>query len=627
MHGWMGKILHLDLSNSKIDVISTEPYAKKYLGGRGIASKIYWDTVTPGVKAYDPENRLIFMTGVLVATGTQAAARLSVVGKSPMALPEGFCYGNIGGFFGAELKRAGFDGIVVEGRAPGPVYIWINDGKAEIRDATAMWGQGAYRTGEMLQEAHGSRVRYITTGPAGENLVRTAIAFASHQSTSIAGYGAVMGSKNLKALAVLGSGKPSVFDPAGLKELTRYTVKLSKRISFGITPGIQGTGHDYILEILGKGSCYQCGMDCLRNRYRYGGREDLTDYRRCQAMEYYMPWVYGRDDEPVDTFYNAPILANDYSIDTIELRGMVDWMHRCYQAGTLSERETGLPLSKVGTSVFLEKLLHMIAYREGFGDILAEGLVRAGDKMPPKARAMFEPSLAPVGHYDEMPPRAFTAHAIIYPMEPRVHQPILHELAFTWVAWNLHNLDPKLSPVTNELFHDIARSFWGSREAGDLCRYQGKALAAQKIQNRAYIKDSLGLCDFTWPITYSFNSEDHMGDPDLEAKTFAAVTGVPAEEIDRYAERITNLQRAIMIREGRKLPQDDYPPEYNFSVPLPKLDQFNRPLLVPGPDGPVDAGGNVLDRGKFTAMLKEYYHLRGWDETTGRPGAEIMAGL
>ena len=136
MNGWMGKILHVNLSNSEITQFSTQPYSELYLGGRGIASRIYWETVTPKIKAFDPENRLIFMTGPLVATGAHGASRLSVASKSPMAFPEGYCYGNIGGFIGPELKKAGFDGVVLEGRAPRPTYLWIHDNKAELRDAS-----------------------------------------------------------------------------------------------------------------------------------------------------------------------------------------------------------------------------------------------------------------------------------------------------------------------------------------------------------------------------------------------------------------------------------------------------------------------------------------------------------
>jgi aldehyde:ferredoxin oxidoreductase len=622
MHGWMGKILHIDLDLSKLAESSIQPYTGKYLGGRGIASRIYWEMVKSTTKAFDPENCLIFMTGPLVATGAQGATRMSVVGKSPMAYPEKYCYGNVGGFFGAELKRAGFDGLVVTGRASKPIYLWINDDQIEIRDASVLWGNGAYRTAEIIQEAHGKRVRFLTTGIAGENLVRSAIIFGSHQSTSTAGYGAVMASKNLKAIVVRGTGKPSVADPRKLLEFNRYTIDISKRLDLTIPPDTTMTGHGYLLERIGKGSCYQCGLDCIRNKYRFGKRSDLEGYRRCQAMEYYLPWQYSRNDEPVDTFFYAPILANDYSICTFELRNMINWFYACYRQGSLTEEETGLPLSKIGTREFLEKLLHSIAYRQGFGDILAEGLVRAMEKMPEKARASLAPGVLPVGENDVNLPRSSIVHALLDPMEPRMSRPMVHG-GFARAAWMFSQMNPEI-PITTEVFREIARSFWGSVEASDFTSYEGKALAAVKIQNRTYTEDCLGLCDFAWPLTYSFSKPDHVGDPALEANLFTAVTGSSGNVIDRCVERVVNTQRAIMVREGRKVPEEDFPPEVNFTEPL----KSELPMMVPGPaNEPVNAAGKVLEKNKFLSMLKEYYRLRGWDEETGLPRAETLSAL
>ncbi|HJX13774.1 MAG TPA: aldehyde ferredoxin oxidoreductase N-terminal domain-containing protein, partial [Dehalococcoidales bacterium] len=167
MNGWMGKILQVDLGNGSITEIATRPYAEKYLGGRGIASRIYWETVRPETKAFDPANRLIFMAGPLVASGAQAANRMSVVGKSPMAYPEGFCYGNLGGFFGAEMKQAGWDGIVITGRSPEPVYLNIHNDKAGLLDASSLWGKGALEVEKIVGQTHGERARFITTGIAG----------------------------------------------------------------------------------------------------------------------------------------------------------------------------------------------------------------------------------------------------------------------------------------------------------------------------------------------------------------------------------------------------------------------------------------------------------------------------
>jgi aldehyde:ferredoxin oxidoreductase len=344
-------------------------------------------------------------------------------------------------------------------------------------------------------------------------------------------------------------------------------------------------------------------------------------------MEYYLPWRYNREEEPIETLFDAPTLANDYSICTFELQSIIDWLYASHQAGAITDIETGLPLSKIGTREFLEVLLHAIAYREGFGDILAEGLMRAKEGVPNKVRKLFGNAIAPIGQNDLAPPRAIVAHALLYPMEPRVHQPLIHEISFVRAAWAINRMQPGATPVTNRVFHAIAKAFWGSEAAGDLSSYEGKALAAKNIQNRTYLKDSLGLCDFGWPISYSFNSPDGIGDPELEARLFSAVTGVAGEGLVACAERISNQQRAILLREGRKIPEADYPLEFNFTQPL-QTDSRGQPVSVPGPgDEVVAASGKTLDRDKFTGMLKEYYCLRGWDEATGLPRPETLHKL
>ena len=622
MYGWMGKILHVDLSNGDVDELETMSYADRYLGGRGIASRIYWEKVPPGVKAFDPENCLIFMTGPLVATSTQGASRLSVVGKSPQTVPEGFCYGNIGGFVGPELKRAGYDGIVIEGRASKPVYLWINDDKAEIRDGAHLWGQGVYRVRDLLRERHGRKVRFITTGVSGERKVRTATIVCDHDSASSAGFGGVMGSKNLKALAIMGSGRPEVADRDRLRELNRYTVHISKRFRLSIPPSMADTS---VVEVIGKGKCYQCGLDCMRGFYRASNGKE--GYRKCQSMEVYLPWKYSKKDEPLDTFFDAPTLCNDYSLCTFEVRNTVNWLYGCYHSGVLSEEDTGLSLSKIGTMEFLEELLHSIAYREGFGDILAEGLIRAGDKVSGQARSVFTHSIVPIGEGDVAPPRAFVVHAIINAMEPRIHMPLRHELAFPWAQWVIHTRMPDLSPVTWRVFRAAVELFFGSKAAADLSTYEGKALAAKMTQNRTYLKDSLGLCDFTWPIMVSFNTPDYLGDPTLEGKIFSAVTGRPREELDQLAERIFTVQRAILIKEGWKGAEDDTIPDYNFDEPF-ETDSLGREITYPGRDGEIiSTRGNVLHRKKCSELLKEYYELRGWDPETGMPYYQTLKDL
>jgi aldehyde:ferredoxin oxidoreductase len=623
MYGWTGKILHIDLTHSRTKEILTELYAEKYLGGRGIASRLYWEAVTPDVKAYDPENRLIFMTGPLVGTGAQAANRMTIAGKSPMAYPEGFCYGNIGGFFPSFLKRAGYDGMVIEGRASKPEYLWIKDGTVEFWDASALWGRGTYKTGDMLRKVHGDKVHYVAIGVAGERQVRSAVMTASYESASTAGFGAVMGSKNLKAIVANGSGKVSVADPKRLKELNRYTIEISKRVRLAIPPDVTMSGRSELLEVIGKGSCYQCGVECIRGVYRYGKK--LEGLRKCQSMEYYLPWHYAKDGEPIETFFDAPTLANDYGIGTFELRNINNWLYDCHQAGVLTEEETGLPLSKIGTREYLEKLLHIMANRKGFGDILAEGIVRAAEKVSDRARAMLRVGVAPIGDRDLIPARAIITHALLYPLEPRVSQPLVHNIGFLYGLWMVNHFEgPTMSPVNTKLIHHVANAFWGGKEAANFSSYEGKALAAVKIQDRTYVKECLGLCDFCWPITYSLHTSDNVGDPDLEAKIFNAATGMDSDELETYGAIICNLQRSILLREGRMTPQDDYPAEYNFTEPLSP----DRPFIVPGPgDQPVDVSGHTLDRDKFSRMLKEYYRLRGWDTQTGVPLAETLTSL
>ena len=233
------------------------------------------------------------------------------------------------------------------------------------------------------------------------------------------------------------------------------------------------------------------------------------------------------------------------------------------------------------------------------------------------------PGVISVGENDMNLPRSSVAYAILEPMEPRMSRPMVHG-GFTRPAWMFGQMDPENIPITTEVFREIAKAFWGSVEAGYLSSYDGKALAAVKIQNRTYTEDCLGLCDFAWPLTFSFSKPGHVGDPDLEAKLFTAVTGVAGEEIDRCIERVVNVQRAILIREGRQVPEDDFPAEYNFTEPL----QPAMTMMVPGPgDEPVNVTGNVLDRDKFVSMLKEYYRLRGWDEETGLPLPGTLSAL
>ena len=311
-YGWCGKILKIDLSSETITEIDTHPYADRFLGGRGIATHLYWEYVPAKVRAFDPEIYLIFMTGPLSATGVQGASRFEVVGKSPMLMPEGFCYGNMGGYWGPALKRAGFDGLMVTGKANRPVYLLISDGKAKVEDAGSIQRKEVSQVGDYLKQKHGKKTHFITTGPAGMNLCRTANLMTDNEGSATGGFGAVLGAKNLKAIAVIGTQSPRVSDPDALKKLNHLTIKLNQRdTSFNPFPPDQ-------ISRTGKASCFQCGLDCImRSTFRTQSNKAVV--RKCQAMFVYFPWVMGRPSEPAKTALDATGLCNNLSLCTMEM--------------------------------------------------------------------------------------------------------------------------------------------------------------------------------------------------------------------------------------------------------------------------------------------------------------------
>ncbi len=622
IYGWCGKILNVDLSNSRVTERDTMDYADRFLGGRGIATRIYWEEVGPDVGAFDPENRLILMTGPLGGTGVQGASRFEAVGKSPMLMPEGFCYGNLGGFFGPYLKRAGYDGIVISGRSEKPVYVWIHDGKTKILDASLLWGKGVYDVREILKETHGKNVRFVTTGVAGENMCRSANLMTDNEGSATGGFGAVMGSKNLKAIAVLGSGSPLVANPEKLKELNQLTIRLNKR------DPLQVPFPEEQVRRTGKSSCYQCGLDCkYRNSFRTASGKDVV--RKCQSMFVYLPWVFGRPGESTETAVDATGICNDLSICTMEMANIIHWLESCYQSGYLTEKETGLDISKLGTHAFFETLANMIAHRQGFGDILAEGLLRAGDKLGDRAKAHFTNEVSDVGDGATYSGREYLMNGLLYALEPRQPIAMLHETSWLTGLWAMNQANPESSPVTSKVFRAAATKFWGHEKAWDLNTHEGKAMAAVNIMNRTYVKDSLLLCDSSWPIMVSWNTPDHVGDPGLESRIFSAVTGIVTDEIElnQYGERIFNLQRGVLLREGRRPKADDVPEEFNFTDPVETV-FMNPDVIVPGTGQEViSRKGQTLDRDVFEAMRKEFYDLRGWDSESGLQKAKTLEHL
>ncbi|WP_457552679.1 aldehyde ferredoxin oxidoreductase N-terminal domain-containing protein [Desulfobacula sp.] len=620
--GWWGKILKVDLSLETITEIDTHPYANQFLGGRGIATRLYWEYVPVTAKAFDPENHLIFMTGPLTATGAQGASRFEVVGKSPMLMPEGFCYGNMGGYWGPALKRAGFDGLMVSGKANRPVYLFISEGKAMLQNAAQIHFKGVKQVKAYLQQKHGKKTHFITTGPAGMNLCRNANMMTDNEGSATGGFGAVLGAKNLKAIAVIGTQSPLVSHPDELNELNRLTLKLNKRdTSFNPYPPDQ-------ISRTGKASCFQCGLDCImRSTFRTQSNKEVV--RKCQAMFVYFPWVMGRPGEPAQTALDATGLCNNLSLCTMEMANIIQWISAGYKAGYLNDSQTGLEIAKLGTWEFFENLCNMIAYRQGFGDLLAEGLLRAGETMGIEAKKLFTNEVAGVGDGATYSAREYLMNGLLYAFEPRQPIAMLHEVSRIIGMWVMNLQYPGSTPVTADVYRAAAAKFWCHDKAWDLNTHEGKAMAASRIIDRTYVKDSLGLCDSCWPLMFSNHTKDKGGDSTLEARIFNAVTGKELDEnaLLKFGEIIFNQQRAILLREGWNPKKDDMVAEFNFTDPVQTV-FMNSDVLVPGKgDIVLSRKGQTLDRKAFKKMRDDFYQLRGWNLETGYPTVEKLHEL
>ncbi len=612
--GYAGKILRVDLSSGKIHHVPTATYADKFIGGRGIAAKIYWDEVSPDIKAFDAENILTFFTGPLAGFPSLAGSRLQICGKSPATTPELFCYADIGGGWGAGLKSSGRDGIVIQGKSDKPVYLFLQDDIAEIRDASSIRSKNSVETREILKKELGSSVRVLSAGIAGENMVPFATVLSEDDSAGASGFAAVMGSKKLKAIAVSGSSKAVPANPEKLRELTEYVRKLAKDRT--VTPP---TLKEIPFPAKHKRrACYGCIAGCLRAVFE-SSDGDKGKFM-CQqsasyidaALQYYKGWT--------DVPFNAARLCDKYGLDTMVMEPLVKWLHNCEQAGILTDESTGLPLTKYGSLEFIDSLVKMISLREGFGDILAQGTLKAADAIGGGARELLGDQIFPrTGEEWVYDPRMFITTGIFYAMEPKRPIQHLHEISWLiaqWVAWTK---GAENAYVSSDVVRRVAKRFWGSELGGDFSTYDGKALAAKKIQDRQYVKESLILCDYSWPIAHVSYSEDHLGDSGIESKLFSAVVGKEVDEdgLYRIGERIFNLQRAILAREGHRGKESDTLPEFNYKIPLGKT-EHNPDCLLPGKDGEkITRKGAVVEKDKFEAMRDEYYSLRGWDVASG----------
>jgi aldehyde:ferredoxin oxidoreductase len=623
-HGYNGKILHVDLTNGQFDVEElSEAFYRKYMGGSALAMHYILKEMPPGVDPLEPENVLVLALSVLTGNPISGQSRMTAAAKSPLTGAIGDSQG--GGFFPAELKFAGFDAIVIKGKAERPVYLWINEGNYELRDAAHLWGE---ITGEaeasIQQELGDDKIEVLQIGPAGEKMVRFAGIFSmSNRANGRTGMGAVMGSKNLKAVAVRGKQRPSVADKQGLIKLAKWGADnlddsdiagLAKygtaettganqtsgtlpafNYNSGVFDGweaIDGTTmYDTVLrgatdgkqDREGRDTCYACTVRCKRvveiteGKYKvdphYGGPE----YETTSTFGNYC----AVDD--LAAVCKANELCNKYGLDTISCGATISWAYEAFNEGKLSLEDTdGLDLSW-GNADSMVQLVEKIGKRDGFGDVLAEGSQRAAKKIGRGTEAYlitFKGQEAPA-HM----PRVKRSLAVIYATNPfgADHQSSEHDPAF------------------EDDFEGYAdrMAVLGFSEGEE-----PRSLNAEKIRFAATTQylysalDSLNLCQFVYGPAWQL-----YGPADL-VEVVRKITGwndVSYEELQEVGERRLNMMRAFNAREGMDRKNDVIPEK----------------LFKPLKGGVSD--GWKLDRDEIESALDKYFEFCGWDVKTGVP--------
>lgn len=624
--GYSGKILTFDLSGGKSGELPASDYSEKFIGGRGFGVSLFRQMVPPGISFSSPENCLICATGPVTGFFGLAGCRWIMCGKSPSRRPEMFSYGNLGGKWGSTLKYTGYDALAVTGKAVKPVYLYIHDGRVDTMDASALWGLTTFDAEERIKNELGKSVSVLTIGPAAENMVVFATAFAEGGASASGGMGAVMGSKNLKAIVVAGNTRPKAAHPDRLKQISDY-VKNIRSSTFN-APSPWAIPGFTVPE-----NCYGCGIGCSRQSYK--GPDGRRYKSFCQAGTIYgmdsMRYYGKRDYSPLA----ATRLCDAYGLDTAVTQPLVSWLTECWCEGIISEEQAGLPFSKAGSIEFFESFVNRVSFREGLGEILARGTIAAAEYLGEKAVNLMKKYVgARTSESRDYDPRLILTTALLLATEPRKPVSQLHGISgntlISWCAWAAN---PDEGFLTTGDLRLIAERFWGGEKAVDFSTYEGKALAAKKVQDRACVQESLVLCDVHWPmvITAEDAPEGHVGDPSTESRIYSAITGRETSEEELYlaGERIFNLQRSVLLVHGWQGRKDDSILDYYFNEPLRKRDVFFSPEgIMPGPGGNlISRIGAVVERDGFNRMLDDYYALRGWDIDTGFPAAGSLRDL
>lgn len=621
-YGYHGKILIVDLTHARITVDQPdEQWYRTYMGGSSFGLYYILNHMPAGADALGPDNVLTIMLSVLTGAPFSGQSRMTANARSPLTGAIGDS--QAGGFFPAELKYAGYDGIVVLGKAERPVYLWIKDGAAELREASHLWGQGAWATETLIrQELGDNRIEVACCGPAGEHLVRyAAIMNMRNRACGRTGLGAVMGSKNLKAIAVRGSQRPPVADAKGVKqtaalgaaelktnrgmqelgELGTAGVVMGQAFAGGLpTRNYQSGAFDACEDISGerlaetilvdRDTCYACIVRCKREveTERYDVKRELG------GPEYETIATFGSycmvDDLAAISKANA--LCNDYGLDTISAGATIAWAMECYCDGLLTLEDTnGIDLRWGNADAMLQALEALACRRGKFGNLLAEGSARAAAAIGPEAQQRLitvKGSEAPA-HM----PQVKRSMGLIYAVNPfgADHQSSEHDTSYEESSG--------------------ARSLGWLAELGLTRPVPATSLGEEKVeftlitQYWTSLMDTINLCQFDWGATWQLYG------PQMTPPVVAAVTGwdVDTAELMTVGARRVNLMKVFNAREGFTREDDKLSPRLHEAL-----------------KGGISDGVRVTEE-EIERAKDLYYRMAGWDVETGNPTPERLTEL
>lgn len=603
MNGYHGKILVADLTKGKLtDEPLNEVYAQNFLGSTGLAARYLFDMVDATTDPLGPDNPLIFMSGLLNGTTGPSVSRWGGATKSPYTGHYGDA--NAGAWFGAELKNARYDGIILKGKSPKPVYIFINDGVAEIKDAAHLWGKDTYKTQEDIKTEHNdSRVQVACIGQASENLVLYGNIMSEYgHCLGRAGLGCVMGSKKVKAIAVRGKMKVPMHDPEMFKESSRVAMEEVKNgfltqimhetgtagwvdsaIAFGDGPTryytaptmpestkISGVTQQESFQT-GNTGCYGCPIRCRKVLQIKTGNY-LFDRVEGPEYETVMAWgsMMGLDLD-MSTITHINEVCNSYGFDTISGGASAGYAFYLYELGVITEKDTGGLKLNWGNIDAAIQLANLIGKNEGFGAVLAGGTRRMAQKY---GRPIGEAVQSKGLEYPMHDPRAYHSMALVYATAPRGAD---------------HNKSDGYQVDTGTGHPDLNLSMtdrWGD----------DKAEMVVKSQDFRALTDSLGICHFA---TIPFAQLTGM----INASTGWSTD---MDQLLKTGERIFQLQRSLSCKLGISS-KDDILPELAM-----------RPIAEGGQEGHLP---------NMEKMLPEYYAIRDWNKVTGKPSKTRLESL